>query len=129
VRGGKIQNVSGLCCSYVFNASTSVHLKYIKEIYESNQKGGHESVGGESIACNVLCLFVKGTARQYLRVIIFLCSSLLGPLLSIDFLNILPLGQSALVRTEALLCILVNTLIGGGSTGFDHIKNTTLIGR
>jgi hypothetical protein len=56
-----------------------------------------------------------------------ICSSSLGPLCSINTLNILSLDKSSLVATKSPLCEFVNTLVSSRSSGFDHIKNTTLV--
>jgi hypothetical protein len=48
--------------------------------------------------------------------------------LGVNSLDILPLGQSTLVTAKTPLCKFVNSLIGGRSSGFDHIENSPFVG-
>ena len=49
-------------------------------------------------------------------------------LLRINILDIFSLFDGRLVAAESVLGILVNALVGGGSTGFDHVENASFVG-
>ena len=48
--------------------------------------------------------------------------------LRVNSLDILPLGQGALVTSKTPLGKFVNSLVGGTSAGFDHIEDSPLVG-
>lgn len=48
-------------------------------------------------------------------------------LCGINILDVFSLFHRRLVRAETLLGILVNALVGGRSTGFDHVQNASFI--
>ena len=47
--------------------------------------------------------------------------------MGVDFLNVLTLGQGALVGSEASLGELVNALVGGRTTSLDHVEDAALV--
>jgi hypothetical protein len=50
------------------------------------------------------------------------------PILGIDILDIFSFVQGPLVRAQSILGKLVYALVGRGTTGFDHVQDTTFIG-
>lgn len=58
---------------------------------------------------------------------LLLVGGLAGALLGVDLLDVLTLVDGALVGPEAVLGEFVDALVGGGSSGLDHVEDAALV--